>query len=297
MIKHVLAASALFFSAGLAAEPGTPMPLWPGVAPGSENAPQTEHVATDPKRGRAISHIANPALVPLYAEHPTGTSIIISPGGGYQQQMHDLEGTAVARWLNTLGVDAYVLKYRMPSEGHANGEDVPLQDIQRAIRLVRAQKDRPTKRVGTMGFSAGGNLTALSAVYHDKRIYAPVDSADALSARPDFFAVIYGFIPRPGDAEMSHFEPDSPSAKFLLKYPFETAVTSGTPPAFVIHGDADTHAPAKYGMRIRDALGKAGVPCEFHLIKGADHGFALQAIGEDKAWPGLFAAWLERLNF
>ncbi len=295
MMKQALAAFALFFSASFAAEPSAPLPLWPGVAPGSENAPKTEQVIIDPVNGRVISHIANPALVPFYAEHPTGTSIIISPGGGYQKQMHDLEGTAVARWLNTLGVDAYVLKYRLPSEGHVTG-DVPLQDIQRAIRLVRAQKNHPAKRVGTMGFSAGGNLTALSAVYYDKRLYAPVDSADTLSARPDFFAVIYGFIPRPGDAEMSHFDPDSPSAKYLLNYPFEAAVTSDTPPAFVIHGDADTHAPAKYGMRIRDALGKAGVPCEFHLIKGADHGFALKAIGEDKAWPGMFAAWLKNLK-
>ncbi len=294
MIRAVVTAS-LFFTARLAGEPA-PLPLWPGTAPGSENGPQTELIAADPLGGRTVSQIAKPELVPFYAEHPIGTSMIVSPGGGYRLEMFDREGTEIARWLNTLGVDAYVLKYRLPSESHNTGEAVPLQDLQRAIRLVRAQTNHPARRVGTMGFSAGGHLTALSAVYYGKRAYAPFDSADDLSARPDFFAVIYGFIPRPEDVALASFKPDSPAYRYLAEYLFEPAVTADTPPAFVIHGDADTHVSAEHGRRIRDALAKAGVACEFHVIKGADHGFALRALGEDKRWPDLFAAWLNRLD-
>lgn len=290
-------ACALSISAAMAGEPAAPLPLWPGVAPGSENAPKTEHVATDAGGGRVISQIGAPSLTPFYADHPGGTAIIVSPGGGLRVEMFDHEGTKVARWLNTLGIDAYVLKYRLPDEGHSNGEDVALQDVQRAIRLVRAQKDHPAIRVGTMGFSAGGHLTALSAVYSGVRTYEPVDGADAFSARPDFFAVIYGVIPHPDDEELSHFDRTSPALRYLMKYPFESAVTPGTPPAFVIHGDADKHVSAEHAaLRIKTALDPVGVPCEFHIIKGADHGFALKGIGEDKKWPGLFADWLRRLE-
>jgi acetyl esterase/lipase len=297
MLRKVLAASTLCFATSLAAAPEAPVPLWPGVAPGSGDAAQTEVVETDAEGSRAISHIGTPALVPFYAASANGTAIIVSPGGGLKVEMFDKEGVEIARWLNSLGVDAYVLKYRLPSEGHSKGEDVPLQDIQRAIRLVRAQQAHTARRIGTMGFSAGGHLTSLSAVYYGTPVYAAVDSADTLSARPDFFAVIYGFEPRPDDPELAHFPSDSPAYKYLTKYPFEPAVTADTPPAFVIHGDADRHVSAEHGGgRIEAALAKAGVPCEFHLIKGADHGFALRGIGEDKKWPGLFAAWLERLK-
>jgi acetyl esterase/lipase len=289
-------ASALFFTASIAGTPETSLPLWPGTAPGSENAPQAEVVTTDSEGHRAISHIARPALVPFYAEHPTGTAIIVSPGGGFRAEAFDSEGVEIARWLNTLGVDAYVLKYRLPAEGHAHSEDVILQDIQRAIRLVRAQKDHPAARVGTMGFSAGGNLTAISAVYHTAKVYTPIDAADTLSARPDFFAVIYGFIPRKDDTTLVRMPPENPTYRYLEKYLFEPAVTADIPPSFVIHGDADEHVAVKHGQRIMDAVTKAGGRCEFHIIKGANHGFGLRAIGGDRVWPALFAAWLKRLN-
>lgn len=289
------ATSALFMTASLAgAEPA--LPLWPGVAPGSENAPKTELVTTDADGNRIVSQIANPTLTPFYAEHSNGTAIIVSPGSAFRAEVFDAEGVAVARWLNTLGVDAYVLKYRLPSEGHTNGEDVIVQDIQRAIRVVRGQTVHKPRRVGALGFSAGGNLTAISAVYYDRKVYAPVDAHDALSARPDFFAVVYGYVPRQEDLSLVHMPPDSPTVRYLAKYPFEPAVTADTPPCFVIHGDSDRHVSAEHGQRIATAVTKAGGRCEFHLIKGADHGFGMRALGEDRIWPTLFADWLAKLN-
>ncbi len=287
------ATSALFMTASLAgAEPA--LPLWPGVAPGSENAPETELVTTDADGNRIVSQIANPTLTPFYAKHSSGTAIIVSPGSGFRAEVFDAEGVAVARWLNTLGVDAYVLKYRLPSEGHAHGEDVIVQDIQRAVRVVRGQTVHKPRRVGALGFSAGGNLTAISAVYYDRKVYAPVDANDALSARPDFFAVVYGYVPRKEDLGLVHMPPDSPTVRYLAKYPFEPAVTADTPPCFVIHGDSDRHVSAEHGIRIATAVTKAGGRCEFHLIKGADHGFGMRAIGEDRIWPALFANWLAK---
>jgi acetyl esterase/lipase len=289
------ATSALFMTASLAgAEPA--LPLWPGVAPGSENAPKTELVTTDADGNRIVSQIANPTLTPFYAAHSNGTAIIVSPGSAFRAEVFDAEGVAAARWLNTLGIDAYVLKYRLPSEGHANGEDVIVQDIQRAIRQVRGQTVHKPRRVGALGFSAGGNLTAISAVYYDRKVYAPVDANDALSARPDFFAVVYGYVPRQEDLGLVHMPPDSPTVRYLAKYPFEPAVTADTPPCFVIHGDSDRHVSAEHGIRIATAVAKAGGRCEFHLIKGADHGFGMRALGEDRIWPALFADWLAKLN-
>jgi acetyl esterase/lipase len=291
-----IAASALFVTASLAGPSEPSLALWPGIAPGSEHAPKAERVTTNAKGERAISQIANPTLTPFYAGNPNGMAIIVSPGSGFRAEVFDAEGVAVARWLNTLGVDAYVLKYRLPSEGHTRGEDVIVQDIQRAIRLVRAQKDRPARRVGALGFSAGGNLTAISAVYHDRKVYAPVDDRDTLSARPDFFAVVYGYVPRQEELGLVHMPPDSPTVRYLAKYPFEPAVTADTPPCFVIHGDSDRHVSAEHGSRIATAVTKAGGRCEFHLIKGADHGFGMRAVGEDRVWPTLFATWLAKQN-
>lgn len=291
MIRN-LALTALFATASIAAD----LPLWPGTAPGSENAPQTEVITMDATGARAISHIARPSLTPFYAAHPNGTAIVVSPGSGFRAEAFDREGVAVAHWLNTLGIDAYVLKYRLPSEGHSNGEDVVVQDIQRAIRLVRAEAGHPTRRVGAMGFSAGGNITAIAAVYHAAKVYAPVDAADRLSARPDFFAVIYGVVPRPGELASLPLPPDSPTFRYLAKYPFEPAVTPGMPPCFVVHGDSDTHAGAEHGQRIAEAVTRTGGLCEFHLVAGADHGFGLTTPDGNQPWTSQFAAWFARLD-
>jgi acetyl esterase/lipase len=291
MIRN-LAITALFATASLAGE----LPLWPGTAPGSENAPKAERITTTADGGRLISHIARPSLTAFLAEHPNGTAMVVSPGSGFRAEVFDREGVAVARWLNTLGIDAYVLKYRLPSEGHSNGEDVVVQDIQRAIRLVRAQTEHPARRVGAMGFSAGGNITAIAAVYYDHQVYQPIDAADQLSARPDFFAVIYGVVPRPDELARLPLPPDSPTLRYLEKYPFEPAVTAKTPPCFVIHGDSDTHAGAEHGKRIAEAVTRASGRCEFHLVKGADHGFGLTTPDGNEPWTSQFAAWFARLD-
>lgn len=284
-----IAVAALLANTGITAE----IPLWPGTAPGSENAPAIEKTVTDSEGYRIVSSIAKPALLAFPAPHPNGTAIIVAPGSGFRAEALDREGTEVARWLNRLGVDAYVLKYRLPSEGHSHGEDVVVQDAQRAIRLVRAQNEH--RRVGIMGFSAGGNLTAISAAYHDRMIYAPRDAADRLSARPDFFAVAYGYVPRQEDLSLVQMPPGSQTYRYLEKYPFEPAVTAAMPPCFVLHGTADSHVPASHSGRIKAAADKAGVACEIHLIEGAGHGFGLGRTDKERAWQPLFETWLTRL--
>ncbi len=270
------------------------IPLWPGVAPGSENAPTAEKIEGDIGR-RAVSAIAHPAMTAYFASNPNGAAVLVMPGGGYVREVFDKEGGEIARWLNTLGIDAFVLKYRLPDEGHKNGRDVPLQDAQRALRLIRAgdfAEDTghriDPKRIGVMGFSAGGHLAVLAGTYYGKQIYTPVDAADVLNARPDF--IVLAYTPVPGDFRI-HGASSERDALFT-SYPIGTKVTAQTPPAFIFAGDKDERVPYEHSQRLGDMLRKAGVPAEVHIFPGAPHGFALRGKGEEKAWPELCAAWL-----
>lgn len=269
--------------------------LWSGTAPGSESAPQKEIVDSGSDGVHLVRGIAKPDIEAFWAAKPNGTAIVVIPGGSYVCEAFDKEGREIALWLNTLGIDAFVLKYRLPDEGHANGRDVPLQDAQRAIRLIRAGLPGrgPAKKIGVMGFSAGGHLAATVSAYYDKAVYVPRDRADALSARPDFLVAVYAFIPRPSEiAAVS----DERGALFA-GYPFEAAVTPKTPPAFVATGEADEHVPPEHSRRIVDALRQANVPAELHTYAGAHHGFALRGTGAEQVWPSQCERWMRRMGF
>ena len=265
--------------------------LWPGTAPGSENAPAFESVV-----GGNVSGIAHPTLTSYFAAKPNGAAVMIMPGGGYTKLVIDKEGTEIAHWLNTLGIDAFVLKYRLPNEGHTNGNIVPLQDAQRAMRLIRSGAAGTIgghaidpKRIGVMGFSAGGNLAAVLGTYYDEATYAPFDSADALSARPDFMVLGYALVPTGNQPSPRSSDPRT---VFVMSHIFEKRVTAKTPPAFVFAGNLDEKVPYVHSVRIAQALQTVGVQVELHIFPLAPHGFALRGTGEEKVWPELCAAWL-----
>ena len=269
--------------------------IWPGQAPDMKNPPAAEKV-TGAVGSRSYSDISRPTVTAFFASHPNGAAVLVLPGGGYTKVVFDKEGSEIARWLNTLGVDAFVLKYRLMREAHNTNPSVGLEDVQRAIRTIRAGHlsenyghKIDAKRIGVIGFSAGGNLAAILGTYHAEKTYAPVDAMDALSARPDFMLLGYAWVPTKGEIPAL--------MTFPASHIFAHAVSADTPPAFVFAGDKDAKVPFEHSVRVEQALKAAGVPVELHIFAGTDHGFALRGTGPEKAWPDLCAAWLRTRGF
>ncbi len=265
--------------------------LWPGVPPGSENGPKEIKYSVYGTQGhRVFWNIARPVMAAFTAAKPNGAAVLIIPGGGYRALYVDAPPIKAARWLNTLGVDAFVLMHRLPDEGHLKGYNVPLQDAQRAMRLIRSGKTgHVPARIGVMGFSAGGHLGAVLGTYHDEKVYDPVDDADSASARPDFMILGYPALAMPqvlvGSVMPNFF-------KMYQKYYIKGRISASSPPAFIFHGEKDDDVPYLVSSQFADALKDAGVPAELHVFPDAGHGFGLSGKGEERAWPDLCAAWM-----
>lgn len=254
------------------------IPLWPSGAPGSEGMTSKEIVIPpDAKRDHyAVRNIHNPSLTPFLApkEKATGTAVIIAPGGGHRLLSIDIEGSNVAEYLNTVGVSAFVLKYRLAREegSHYKVEVDALHDAQRAMRLVRSRAKEwgvdPSK-VGIMGFSAGGELAALAAMRYDAGETTSSDPIERQGCRPDFQILIY-----PGG------NPD------IFTF------TKDTPPTFLLGADNDP-LTARNAPAIYLALKKAGVPTEMHVYVDGGHGFGIREHG--KQLPSTIT-WYLRLS-
>jgi acetyl esterase/lipase len=269
--------------------------IWPGAAPDMRDPPSGETVE-GPAGDRSYSAISRPTLTGYFAANPNGAAVLVLPGGGFTKVVFDKEGAEIARWLNSLGIDAFVLKYRLMREPHNLNPAVGLQDVQRAIRLIRngrlsASVGHPLdpKRVGVIGFSAGGNLSAVLSTYYGSKTYEAVDDNDAVSARPDFAILGYAWVPLPSEV------PET--MPFVRDHAFAAKVSAATPPMFVFSGNADAHVPYVQSQRVAEALQKAGVAAELHLYDGAPHGFALRGAGPEKSWPADCAAWLRARGF
>lgn len=216
-----------------------------------------------------------------------GPAVIVCPGGGYEVLAVGHEGTDIARWLNGLGVTAFVLRYRIPRPGHP----APLEDVRAAIRLVRARAPEfgiLPERLGLLGASAGGHLAACAGTL-----------ADTTELRPDFLVLLYPVIALAG--EIAHAGSRrallgaNPSAALLEQLDPLRHVTPRTPPAFLVHADDDTIVPPENSVRFHAALVFAGVPAELHRCRDGFHGFGLGAgKGTAAAWPEACARWLRR---
>lgn len=279
--------------------------LYPGKAPGSENVNIEEVVFEEewePNYSkRIVRGVTAPSIIPFIPEKPNGTAVIVIPGGSYKRQVMNLEGTEIAKWLNSFGVAAFILKHRMPGDGHENAFDVPLQDAQRAVRLIRSNSSKfgvNLDKLGVMGFSAGGHLASTIGTCYDKRVYEPIDEIDNISAKPDFLVLCYPVISYRVLAEKtskSSLGP-SPIVEFFKKYSTEELVTMHTPPTFIMVADDDTTTPAEHSVSFYLALRKAGVTAELHSFKLGKHGFGIGANrGPVKAWTELCRNWIEML--
>jgi acetyl esterase/lipase len=274
-------------------QPGVPVPIWPEGVPGAIKDGGPETLAEG-----IVRNVQEPSITPYLAPagSANGTAVVVCPGGGYTVLAVDKEGRAVAEWLNTLGVSAFVLKYRLKEYGHP----APLRDVLRAVRLLRSDAAtwgiRPD-RIGVIGFSAGGHLAASAATLFDApegRTGAPLDR---VSGRPDFTILVYPVIvltgPYAHNGSRRALIGDSPAPGLAELLSLDTRVTKDTPPTFLVHGGTDTAVPPENSTLFYLALRKAGVAVELHNFERGAHGFGLQPNhGPVSNWPQRCAEWL-----
>ena len=265
--------------------------LWPGRAPGEKVVLPPEADTTKPGdeliAGRRVARVGNVSdpTITIYRADPaknTGAAVMVCPGGGYYILATDLEGTEVCAWLNSIGVNAVLLKYRVPRREGLPPHVPPLQDAQRALGLVRhraAEFGIDPARLGVLGFSAGGHLAAALANNHSTRTYPAVDAADQVSCRPDFCVLIYG-----GLTEKDRNEALPPEMKVSA---------ANTPPTFIAMTEDDL-VRVETGLFYYLALEKAKVPAEMHLYPRGGHGYGLRRTANDvTSWPDRVADWMK----
>lgn len=286
-------ASALASSDSWPPAPAT-IPLWPEGVPGARAGLEPERYAD----GR-ISQVAAPDLTvyPPAVDSANGSAVIICPGGGYERLAIQREGEQYARWLSSLGVTAFVLKYRMREFGHP----APLQDVLRAVRLVRSQAAHyklHQDRIGVMGSSAGGHLAASAGTLFDHPLGRTGHALDAVSARPDFLVLMYPVIALEGPAahmgSRNALLGAAPSAADVELMSVARQVTARTPPTLLIHTQADAAVPVENSILFYQALTRAKVPAEMYLFEHGEHGMGMRTgLGTATAWPRRAEEWLQ----
>ncbi|MFL6863144.1 MAG: alpha/beta hydrolase [Allosphingosinicella sp.] len=285
-------------------EPTETIDLWPNGPPGPPAVLPVETVKERSKdsayNDRFVLGIARPRMVVFRPKRPNGAAVLITPGGGYSWVVVDKEGYEMARWLAARGVTAFVLFYRLPHEGWAAGPDTPLQDAQRAMRLIRHRAARyrvDPARVAAMGFSAGGHVCADLLARFAAPVYAPVDEADRLSARPAAAAPIYPVVsmtlPTAHAGSRKNLVGEGASVERERAHSPHLHIAADAPPAFLLHAEDDPSVPVANTLLLRSALLAAKVPVETHLFPDGGHGFGLR-LSKGKSvegWQDIFWAW------
>lgn len=278
------------------------LPLWPEGIP-CENKLETG-IDERASIGRVIREVHEPELVAFFPSEASrnGASVVICPGGGYTILAWDWEGTKMAKWFNSLGVTAFVVKYRLP---HWESEDcrdkVALMDAQRAMRLVRSRAEAwkiDPGRVGVMGFSAGGHLASTLSTHFDYGDAAATEALDRLSCRPDFSILMYPVVTM--DTTFAHMGSrrnligDTPTPEAIEHFSNEKQVTADTPPAILIHADDDRAVAPENSVGYYLALRKHNIPASLHIFQGGGHGFSMaEDMGSTENWPLLVKGWMQ----
>ncbi len=274
------------------------IPLWPEGLPGEKVAVGAEQATPD---GGWLTQISEPVVTVFLPERPDErhAGVIVCPGGAYAGLTYQWEGVTYAKWLNELGIAAFVLKYRVKEYG----APAPLQDVLRAIRLVRSRAAEwgvdPT-RVGVIGSSAGGHLAACAATLFDHADGKTGAALDAVSGRPDFAILVYPVITLgefTHEGSLHNLLGEQPTPDRVNRYSTEKQVTAATPPVFLIHTQEDALVPVQNSLLFYSALVQAKVPAEMHLFPRGRHGIGLRA-GPDGArdWPDMAKKWLQALG-
>jgi acetyl esterase/lipase len=260
---------------GLQADPVV-VNLWPGVAPGSENASGDE-IWKERGQGIVDRSVANVHVPTVTVYRPlkevnTGAAIVIYPGGAYTHLAIDKEGHDVGKWLAAHGVTGLVTKYRLPKTENAGySEDTAHADAVRAMRLARSRAEEwgiDPRRIGAMGFSAGGHLTMLTGTRYDGGDASSPDPVEHFGSRPDFLVPVYPLTPK------------------------DVQITKDTPPSFLVHAD-DDRLSSENSVTFYLGLKKAGVPAELHIFSEGGHGFGIRNRGiPASSWPQRLLDWL-----
>jgi acetyl esterase/lipase len=287
---------------GLAATgSGETVELWPRPPAGalhSDMAEIVEQSSSDPAySSRRIKGVSRPRIIAFPAAQPNGSAMLLIPGGGFAWNYFEHEGYRVADILNRAGITCFVLIYRLAQDGWSNPASVGPADAQRAMRVIRARATHfqvDPDRVGVMGFSAGGFLTATLATRHSASFYAPVDAADQLSARPFLTAPIYAVQTVDpayayGGAAPSLFG-GPPTAAQIREWSPDLNVTPAAAPSFLVHAEDDGTVPVANSVRLRDAMVAAKITVETHLFSHGGHGFGVggRPGAPDGLWLPLF---------
>jgi acetyl esterase/lipase len=254
--------------------------LWPSGAPGALGTADED----------------KPSLTPYLAKVPNGTAVVVCPGGGYQHLAMDHEGVQIAKWLNSLGISAFVLQYRLGPKYH---HPAMINDAQRAIRTVRSRAAAlhiEPNRIGIWGFSAGGHLASTAATHFDSGNAGAADPIDRAGSRPDFAILSYPVISLGEYAHVgsrNNLLGTSPDPKLVEDLSNDLRVTAQTPPTFLFHTTADATVPVENSVRFYLALRKAGVPAEMHIFQNGPHGVGLAPTDATLSiWGQLLANWL-----
>jgi acetyl esterase/lipase len=268
--------------------------LWPGPMPDGPGPSGAAQISDD----GAVTNVSNPRLIIHLPEKSNGTAILVMSGGGYARIERGKESLPAANWLQSQGITAFELIYRLPREGWLT-TDVPFEDAQRAMRIIRRDARKygiDPGKIGVLGFSAGGHLAGITACLPDKAFYKPVDITDSITARPDFAAFIYPVLTMLPPYNKTHAKKSilgaDPATAAEIAYSVERQVTANTPRTFLAQSQDDPISPIENSFLMYRALQKAGVPSELHTFKTGGHGWGMGKPGaEVAAWPMLFKNW------
>jgi acetyl esterase/lipase len=287
----------MLISSATFAQQSTPILLYPNGVPNSKPAPKDYVENMD--AGSFLHNVTVPTLIPYFPakDKANGAAVVICPGGGYSGLSMVNEGSEIAAAFNKIGVTAFILKYRMPSDSVMVDKTIgPLQDAQRAIQLVRqraAEWGIDTARVGIIGFSAGGHLASTAATHFDKEV---IENKKHISLRPSFAVLVYPVITFGQWAHMGSKEnligKNAPQALVDL-YSNEKQVTPNTPPTFLIHAQDDGLVPVENSLMFYDTMVKNHVKGEIHIYQFGDHGFGLHNRVTKDDWFNSLAKWMD----
>ena len=281
-------------------------PIWPGQVPGGEHV-RVQQVETRRSPGggpdeSVFTHVVTPTLTLVRPAKANGAAMLLIPGGGYSQVSLGHEGYAVARRLAEAGYACFCLLYRLPGDGWAAGAEAPLQDAQRALRLVRALAPRErfdANRVGVMGFSAGGHLAAWLTSRAQQDSYAPIDGADREPIKAALAAYLYPVIQMEGPfvhaGSRTQLLGPAPSVDRMRAYSLDRDIDGDMPPVLMTHAIDDPTVPVDNSLAMLAALRARKIPVECHLFENGGHGFGLSAPPAAPApWPDLFLHFARR---
>jgi acetyl esterase/lipase len=278
--------AAIFVSSVLMAADQPVIDVWPGKVPGETKEIGPEEFRPPQAKQKAdvqrLTNVSKPTLTLFQpsADKRNGTAVVICPGGGYSILAWDLEGTEVAQWLNSHGVTALVLKYRVPRRDGDMENKLPLMDAQRAMSVVRSKASELSidpQRIGILGFSAGGNLAAATSLKAERQ-YEKLDATDDVSFKPNFSVLIYpAYLADTGGDLKPEYQPTKESPPMFFAFAMDDRITVDS------------------SFALARALKNAGVGAELHMYDAGGHGFGLRKSEQPcHTWPARCAEWMQR---